>query len=689
MDLIMRYLIALLFCFSLAAQQTVNNFTVKTNLVAQVINNVQVNPESFGAIGNGSTDNTSAIQAAINKAASIGAEVVFPAGTFISGPLTIPQGVAGIRGSEPYAEKYPSEAQCVLKLKANSVSSTLITIQSGSTAYLKNLVVDGNKTNQTASDPLVVIQPAQVGKRDEILIGNVGIYGSKGWGIKIQREEVELNTVQVIFCDLGGIWLSGSTASDCTFVYVGSGHHGGDGWFFDGAGSSAARIVNSDSYFNRGNGMVLNNVGMITATQLTLNNNFKHSLLITNPFTAINISQATIFGANWDVEPVSGLTNSAASGTYSDVYLDASAGSYSDGLNITASRVGLVLGASSSSKKPKYGIEDARSGGFSNGKTLSIIGNLYSLEQTNYFTSGKWLSTNIYTSGVLFGNVDNQGNQFGIVSSGNAAQNFAGQEIIVGPTTSLGFTNTSKLYNYQDGGFAFEIGPVGSKKYITFSSSGVSTFPDLISLKDFVIGPVSAYGYSSTVKFYQHQDGGLALEYGPTGSKKYVTFDKTGPVAFPSTFTSEGAITTKDSLTIGPVSAYGWTNTTKLFQHQDGGIGFEYGPNGSKKYSKFNSSGSFQVDGGDIIAGVAGLGLSVKEGSNAKMGVATLVAGTATVSTTKAGSGSRIFLTSQVDGGTPGWLRVSTRTAGTSFTITSSSATDTSTVAWIIFDPAP
>lgn len=33
MDLIMRYLIALLFCFSLAAQQTVNNFTVKTNLV--------------------------------------------------------------------------------------------------------------------------------------------------------------------------------------------------------------------------------------------------------------------------------------------------------------------------------------------------------------------------------------------------------------------------------------------------------------------------------------------------------------------------------------------------------------------------------------------------------------------------------------------------------------------------------
>lgn len=44
MDLIMRYLIALLFCFSLAAQQTVNNFTVKTNLV--VGNNLTVTNEA-------------------------------------------------------------------------------------------------------------------------------------------------------------------------------------------------------------------------------------------------------------------------------------------------------------------------------------------------------------------------------------------------------------------------------------------------------------------------------------------------------------------------------------------------------------------------------------------------------------------------------------------------------------------
>jgi hypothetical protein len=47
----------------------------------------------------------------------------------------------------------------------------------------------------------------------------------------------------------------------------------------------------------------------------------------------------------------------------------------------------------------------------------------------------------------------------------------------------------------------------------------------------------------------------------------------------------------------------------------------------------------------------------------------------------------RILVTSNADGGTPGFLRVSARTAGTSFTVTSSSGTDTSTFAYEIFEP--
>lgn len=91
---------------------------------------------------------------------------------------------------------------------------------------------------------------------------------------------------------------------------------------------------------------------------------------------------------------------------------------------------------------------------------------------------------------------------------------------------------------------------------------------------------------------------------------------------------------------------------------------------------------------GDLKVSTAGKGLFVKEGSNAKMGIATLVGGTVTVATTAVGANSRIFLTNNVNGGTAGFLRVSARVNGTSFTILSSSGTDTSQIAWMIVDPS-
>lgn len=98
------------------------------------------------------------------------------------------------------------------------------------------------------------------------------------------------------------------------------------------------------------------------------------------------------------------------------------------------------------------------------------------------------------------------------------------------------------------------------------------------------------------------------------------------------------------------------------------------------------SANKLAVGTGDFDISTAGRGLQVAEGSNAKQGTATLTAGSVVVANTSVTATSRIFLTSQADGGTQGFLRVSARTAGTSFTITSSSGTDTSTVAYEIFE---
>lgn len=90
----------------------------------------------------------------------------------------------------------------------------------------------------------------------------------------------------------------------------------------------------------------------------------------------------------------------------------------------------------------------------------------------------------------------------------------------------------------------------------------------------------------------------------------------------------------------------------------------------------------------NLVLTTAGNGIKIKEGTNATMGIATLSAGTVTVSTTKVTANSRIYLTT--NGGTItniGMQYVSARSSGTSFTITSMNILDASDVAWIIIEP--
>jgi hypothetical protein len=96
------------------------------------------------------------------------------------------------------------------------------------------------------------------------------------------------------------------------------------------------------------------------------------------------------------------------------------------------------------------------------------------------------------------------------------------------------------------------------------------------------------------------------------------------------------------------------------------------------------------LDTADLLINTAGRGLRVKEGTNAKQGVSTLVAGTVVVPNTSVTATSRIQLTAQSLGTVtaPKALAVSARVAGTSFTILSADPTDTSVVAWSIFEPA-
>jgi hypothetical protein len=99
------------------------------------------------------------------------------------------------------------------------------------------------------------------------------------------------------------------------------------------------------------------------------------------------------------------------------------------------------------------------------------------------------------------------------------------------------------------------------------------------------------------------------------------------------------------------------------------------------------AANNLTLTGADFDIGTAGRGLQIKEGSNARMGQATLVAGTVTVTNNTVTGSTRIFLSRMSAGGTLGQLSISAVTVGTNFTIISSNAGDTSTVNWLLIEP--
>jgi hypothetical protein len=89
-----------------------------------------------------------------------------------------------------------------------------------------------------------------------------------------------------------------------------------------------------------------------------------------------------------------------------------------------------------------------------------------------------------------------------------------------------------------------------------------------------------------------------------------------------------------------------------------------------------------------LIAGTVGGGIAIAEGANARMG--TLVLNGATpvvVPNTSVTAITRVFLTANAPGGTPGHFWVASRVAGTSFSVVGT-AGDTSTLAFELKEPA-
>jgi hypothetical protein len=256
-----------------------------------------------------------------------------------------------------------------------------------------------------------------------------------------------------------------------------------------------------------------------------------------------------------------------------------------------------------------------------------------------------------------------------------------------------------------------------------FGTFGIGIAPTAGNgLVQFATGTTKAYGacFGTDLYLYRGASGSLYVD-NATGNQRFIApadavggaavFQRsqttTSPARFyidrsAGTLASQTAITAGDSIgqfQFRPYDGTSYLTGAAITAVSDGTVG----TNAISTKLVFATAASstavarMEISGSGIVSILSdvklttvGSGLYVKEGTNATMGVATLVAGTVTVNTTKVTANSRIMLTPQNLGTIlrPAAVGVTARTAGTSFVITSSDITDTSTVAWVIVEPA-
>jgi hypothetical protein len=141
-----------MFTASQASRISENDITNLSNLSGTNTGDQMLNVRAFGALGDGSTDDSTAIASAITTAASMatGGVVYFPAGTYVHTGITINSSNVTLAGS--------GRSQTVLKL-TNGSNTDSISISGVGTVNvtIQDLMIDGNKGNQTGTSHGIII----------------------------------------------------------------------------------------------------------------------------------------------------------------------------------------------------------------------------------------------------------------------------------------------------------------------------------------------------------------------------------------------------------------------------------------------------------------------------------------------------------------------------------------------------
>ncbi len=220
-----------------------------------------VKSTTFGAVGNGIANDTAAIQAAVNAAASVRGVVVIPPGTYQVTTITIPAGIT-IEGYGATLRRPANQGNWVRTLNvpetvgySSDADSQLLTI--------RGLTIDGNSANQGAyrahqlQQSHLIFLSADGTKRGRLraVLEDLVLRNAVADGVSVYTNvDVQIVNCRADDCFRGGITITGgySVVQAQNFVTTGLVDRTGIDVEVDGAGYGGTKAV--DLFFN---GMML------------------------------------------------------------------------------------------------------------------------------------------------------------------------------------------------------------------------------------------------------------------------------------------------------------------------------------------------------------------------------------------------------------------------------------------------
>jgi len=230
-----------------------------TKVHNRMITGAQVNVLDFGAVGDGVTDNTAAIQAAIDSVDNLGGgEAVIPVGTYlISSAIQIKSHVTlkGTTGWTLYnsfgSGDTPAYNATIIKLADNSNTNVIEFVAGSVAAKLSHVYLNCNKANQSSGSGIVFKSNVSA-VRSFNQLDEVYVFSAKQTGILVEPNAYEVLIKRTYSDRSGGVGIK-FEGEDCVIIDSLVGYSGSYG--MEVSAGSFFRSYHCDAFGNEDFGL--------------------------------------------------------------------------------------------------------------------------------------------------------------------------------------------------------------------------------------------------------------------------------------------------------------------------------------------------------------------------------------------------------------------------------------------------